>query len=262
MTTWMLWRLVKFVALAALAAGFVGSVTVPARALRLRMLFVLGVSGFVGTWVAGWMLARLTARSVAEPWILVGIAGSWVALHGAFLGAFARPGRERTLGAVLVFAGLVSTIGCMVLRPTAGWALATVAGVGALAGAAAGWPWRDQRAVCDTSDRPLARRGFRWVAWLEGASGVLLLLVAMPLRVVTGIDLDGDTGLLGWSHGVLVIVYLQCLHSTGRMLGWSPASMGLGVLAAALPGGTFVFDRSLPEDAPGSESGARLSGVS
>lgn len=250
LTGWSVFRLVKFAALLAAGAGLVGAVTAPTRSARLQMLYGFGVSGFVGTWVAGWMLTRLSARSLGDPWILAGMAGSAVALHGAFLGAFARPDRARTLAPSLVFAGLLATVGWMVLRPGTVAPLAVVGGVGALVGAAVGAPWRAAPVVCDEADQAWVRTGFRWVARLEGASATLLILVGLPLRLATGLHLDGGTGLLGWTHGVLFLVYLQCASSTSRPLGWTPGTWAIALLAALIPGGTFAVERRLLDPAP------------
>ena len=191
------------------------------------------------------MLARLTGRSLAEPWIMAGLFGSFSALHGAFLGAFAEPDRKRTLSvaAPLVFAGLVATVAWMVVRPKP---LADVAIVGLLAtlvGTLGGLGLGVTVPTATARDDDVVIGGFRFVAWLEGTSVVLLMLVGMPFHALTGHRLDGGTGLLGWTHGVLFLVYLQTLASTARRLRWSKPSVVLAVVAALLPGGTFVFER-------------------
>ena len=46
MSTWLLWRLVKFVGLAAFAAGSLGLWAVPSRAARLALVYRWATPGF------------------------------------------------------------------------------------------------------------------------------------------------------------------------------------------------------------------------
>jgi integral membrane protein len=76
------------------------------------------------------------------------------------------------------------------------------------------------------------------------------VLVAMPLRAATGVSLDGGSGVLGWGHGVLLLLYLQALQVAARALGWSWSTVAAAGLASLLPLGTLVFEwiRLRPED--------------
>lgn len=121
--------------------------------------------------------------------------------------------------------------------------------LGAVLGGALGLPWRAESPAVAPDDAAVALRGFRALAWAEGGSLLLMVAVAMPLRAATGFDLDGDSQLLGWVHGALVLAYLQALASTGRLRGWPKRRWAAGLLAALVPGGVIWFDRALAREA-------------
>ena len=102
------------------------------------------------------------------------------------------------------------------------------------------------------SDAPSADhalRFFRTVARLEGLSLILLVCIAMPLRKLTGIELDGGQGWIGWTHGILVVLYLPALWSAWWSAPLSLVHVAAGFFASLLPGGTFAFERwALPRD--------------
>lgn len=88
-----------------------------------------------------------------------------------------------------------------------------------------------------------ALNGIRWVGFLEGASFLLLLGVAMPLKY--GLDLPIGVQILGPIHGALFMAYvLMAAHSVN--MGWLTKSRAFGMgVAALLPFGPFVVDREL-----------------
>lgn len=86
---------------------------------------------------------------------------------------------------------------------------------------------------------PLGR--FRIVAFWEGLSYLLLLLVAMPLKYGLGMDLAVRA--VGMAHGILFIAYLITLALTARTLG--PRRVVVALIASILPGGTFWQESSL-----------------
>jgi len=94
-------------------------------------------------------------------------------------------------------------------------------------------------------DAAIVWRCFQWIAWIEAGSLLVMLLVNMPLKATMGVSLDAGTGLLGWVHGVMVLVYLQALSSAARVLGMSRAQVALGAVAALLPLAPFIFERRL-----------------
>lgn len=231
----MIWlRLVKFLALALFAGGVIGSVVSPSRKTRLKLTLGAAVPGLLLLWEAGWMMAVRSGRGLDDAWILTSMGASAVSLAGVYhLSHEATPWRSAAPAAL---GGLVAALGLMVLRPEQPWAIAAALGLaGALPGLALHRP-------TDALDLEGIERGFRWVAWVEGFSLLLMLGVSLPLRLITGIDLDGDTGLIGWTHGVMVVLYMQALWSAGSALGWSWGRMAVGFVASLLPFGAFFFE--------------------
>lgn len=87
---------------------------------------------------------------------------------------------------------------------------------------------------------------FRWVAFSEGLSFVLLLFVAMPLKYWAGLPLA--VRVVGGVHGLLFIAFLWTLFRVTVERGW-PIKRWLTALASSIvPFGTFVFDRSLKRE--------------
>lgn len=241
MSTWLLWRLLKFLGLVAFAGGVLGLRRVPARADRLVLAYGAVFPGFVGTWLGGWMLMKATDKAPHEPWILLSMALSAVALHLAFLASHKAAVRDLTHG--LALGALLGAVAVMVLRAQPLGVLAGISAGCLVAGLALVGVKGRRDLVCTEADRGVALRGFAVVAWAEGLSFVVLMFVAMPLRLLADIDLDGDTAGLGWLHGVLFLAYVQALSSAGGLLGWSTRDRVLGFVAGLLPFGTFVFER-------------------
>jgi integral membrane protein len=82
---------------------------------------------------------------------------------------------------------------------------------------------------------------FRWVAYGEGASFLLLLGVAMPLKYWLGLPLA--VRVVGTAHGALFVLYafLVCLAlGEGR---FSLRTAALAMLASVVPFGPFWFER-------------------
>jgi integral membrane protein len=99
-----------------------------------------------------------------------------------------------------------------------------------------------------------ALRNLRIVAFLEGISFLLLLLVAMPLKY--GLGLAIAVKIAGSLHGLLFLLFLTALFRVATERSW-PLRRSLGAFVASLlPGGTFVLDRVLVREI---EAG-RLSG--
>ena len=88
---------------------------------------------------------------------------------------------------------------------------------------------------------PLGR--FRLVGILEGVSFLLLLFVAMPLKYVA--DLPEPVAIVGAVHGFLFVLYLAAAVYMVFAAGWRLPRLLGAVLAAVLPFGPFVFERSL-----------------
>ncbi len=83
-------------------------------------------------------------------------------------------------------------------------------------------------------------RWFLWIARFEGLSMLVLLGVAMPLKYVAGNP--HPVAWVGWTHGILVVLYLVALSSVARVEGWSWGRTAAAFVSSLLPGGTFVFE--------------------
>lgn len=92
-------------------------------------------------------------------------------------------------------------------------------------------------------------RQFRWVAFLEGLSFVLLLFVAMPLKYWAGLPMA--VRIVGSLHGLLFVVFIAALFRAALERGWPPKRWGLAFLSSLIPFGTFAFDRSLKRELAG-----------
>ena len=86
----------------------------------------------------------------------------------------------------------------------------------------------------------------RVIGLAEGASFLVLLLIAMPLKYMAGQPLA--VKYTGWAHGALFMLYVLGLISAAADRDWPIKRTLLGFIAAVLPLGTFVFDRSLKRE--------------
>ena len=93
-------------------------------------------------------------------------------------------------------------------------------------------------------DTPTAR--LRAVAFIEGVSYLVLLLIAMPLKYFA--DMPLAVRICGSIHGLLFVwLMLQLLHGwqkRGKTFGWA---FRIG-LASLIPFGTFFLDGQLREE--------------
>jgi integral membrane protein len=85
----------------------------------------------------------------------------------------------------------------------------------------------------------------RLIGYVEGASFLILLGVAMPLKWFAGVP-EAVT-VVGWVHGILFMLYVAAValahrggHLTNSLAGWA-------LVASVLPAGPFVLDRRLKE---------------
>jgi integral membrane protein len=88
---------------------------------------------------------------------------------------------------------------------------------------------------------PIAR--LRRRAWVEGVSLLLLVGVAVPLKHLA--HLPAATRVMGLVHGLAFLMYgISIFEAWGAgALGARRAALALG--AAVIPGGSFVFARTL-----------------
>lgn len=78
------------------------------------------------------------------------------------------------------------------------------------------------------------------LGWLEGASFLLLLLVAMPLKYFAG--WPAGVRVVGMAHGVLFILYVWAAIQAAIDRNWPWKRTAAVLLASVLPAGPFVVD--------------------
>jgi integral membrane protein len=230
----------SLLALVALTSGLALGVGLPRQADRATAALWLATPAWWVTCLAGYLLLKATEGTLRDPFVLVGLFGSLAGLHGALL--CATKAAPSNVARVLGLAGLGVATAAMVTRSAPAW-VTVGAGAAAIAVAVAivaALPAPD--GVADPEARERLRRWFFAVARFEGLSLVAMVVIAMPLRKLTGISLDLGTGALGWGHGLLVFLFLQALQLAARGLGWSWGTLGAAFIASLVPFGTFAFE--------------------
>ncbi len=237
MSLWILWRLVKLLSVVLFAGGVTASIFSRAQEDRLTAAQYLTTLGFWGAWVAGFQLMKMTQRSM-EPWIVAGMLASFLAFHGSLF--YAHKVVPRFVTGAMAMGGLLACTAVMVVRPSSWLEVVVSLSAGFVVGGAL--TLLRPQPEDQPSSHEQVQTWFQWVARLEGLS-LLLLMLAMPLKHLGGVTLDGGTGLLGGSHGLFAMIYAQALLSGGRALGWSWKTVGLGLVCALVPFGSFWFER-------------------
>lgn len=93
------------------------------------------------------------------------------------------------------------------------------------------------------ASRPLAAttiHQLRVVGLIEGASFLVLLLVAMPLKYLAGMPVA--VRYVGMAHGLLFVLYVAAGLWTGISLRWPLRRTVLVLVAAVLPAGPLLID--------------------
>jgi integral membrane protein len=88
----------------------------------------------------------------------------------------------------------------------------------------------------------------RLAGFLEGASFLLLVGVAMPLKYFAGHP--EAVRVMGMAHGVLFLAFVATIIQAHGDYGWPAKRSALLFLAALLPFGPFVADRKLLRGLP------------
>ena len=88
-----------------------------------------------------------------------------------------------------------------------------------------------------------ALKSLRTIAFAEGVSVLVLLLVAMPLKYWAGIPMA--VRIVGMIHGVLFVAFLASLARAATSRSWGMGRCAFAFAASLIPGGTFVLDASL-----------------
>jgi integral membrane protein len=82
---------------------------------------------------------------------------------------------------------------------------------------------------------------FRLIAFLEGASYLLLLFVAVPIKYSLGDP--SYVKLLGMPHGVLFLTYIGFAFYLKMEQNWNLKTFAIVLLGSVLPFGTFYVDK-------------------
>lgn len=82
---------------------------------------------------------------------------------------------------------------------------------------------------------------FRILGWAEGASFLLLLFVAMPIKYMVGNP--EFVKLMGPIHGGLFLLYVLLANYIAKEMNWNIRIRLYSFIASVLPFGTFVFER-------------------
>jgi integral membrane protein len=84
---------------------------------------------------------------------------------------------------------------------------------------------------------------FRVLSYIEGASLLALLLVAMPLKYLAG--MPEAVRLAGTLHGALFLMFVYSSVALGRELRWSARRILLAWIIASIPLGPVLFEEKL-----------------
>ena len=91
---------------------------------------------------------------------------------------------------------------------------------------------------------PLAR--LRTIGFLEGISFLVLIGIAMPLKYVAG--RPEAVSVVGAAHGALFVLYVLAVAHVMVVRRWPIERALVAVIAAVVPFGPFLFDRSLKRE--------------
>ncbi|HEY5369453.1 MAG TPA: DUF3817 domain-containing protein [Hanamia sp.] len=80
----------------------------------------------------------------------------------------------------------------------------------------------------------------------EGISYITLLFIAMPIKYIAGEP--GLVWYVGWVHGLLFLLYILALVTVKINLDWKFKRTGIVFLAALIPFGTFILDKTLRKE--------------
>jgi integral membrane protein len=81
---------------------------------------------------------------------------------------------------------------------------------------------------------------FRAIAFVEGISFLVLLLIAMPMKYAGGNPMP--VKYTGWVHGVLYILYAIAGFQAMAARNWPWSEAARGFIASIIPAGTFIYD--------------------
>ena len=86
-------------------------------------------------------------------------------------------------------------------------------------------------------------RRLRLLAFLEGTSLLVLVGIAVPLKHVFAVPVA--VKIVGPLHGIAFLAYVVSVVDALGTRGLNRRQAGLALLAAVIPGGSFLFARSI-----------------
>ena len=251
---WMeLWGALTLFGLVAWAVGLYKVMVSPTRDARLSALYGLTAVGYTATWMAGWLVMKSLGYSVNTWWIVSSILFGLVSVVGSFMRTFLSSKGRLYNGLAVI--GYSLAIASVVTQTSDSISIVGATITALIIGGLAVWllPATTHPIDSDTV-KHLVVRGFKWMAWAEGATVLILFLLYMPAKRILGINLDGGTGLIGWTHGIVVLLYVLSLTLTFRELRWTWLHYFAGGFASFFPFGTLVFERKMfPKSASSEE---------
>lgn len=82
---------------------------------------------------------------------------------------------------------------------------------------------------------------FKIVAFLEGVSFIIMMLIGMPLKYAGGNDII--IKYLGMPHGLLFVGYVILAFLIQNQMKWSGKDMAIILVCSLIPFGTFWMDK-------------------
>lgn len=241
MEYYLILRLLKFTAIILWGAGTLSLLSTRSQYRAIRDLYVLVLPGFILSWLVGWLMMKHLGQTMKEMWISNAMLFSLLSVLGSFFAAFFQKGQKTSM--LLSSVGLMTALAAMIFRQNEG-ALIGI-GLAAVFGVVLGLLFQREKKEEFEISKPLIQNGFKYVAWGEGTTVLTLFLLYMPLKYAAGINIDFGTGMIGWAHGVFVIVYIMSLSATKIALKWTWMQWFLGGVLSFLPFGTFWFEHRI-----------------
>lgn len=84
------------------------------------------------------------------------------------------------------------------------------------------------------------KKYFRSIGWAEGASLLVLLAIAMPIKYLAGIP--EPTKVVGAIHGLLFLAYNAVAFVLKEEENWSNRKLMTAFVLSCVPFGTFIFE--------------------
>ncbi len=86
----------------------------------------------------------------------------------------------------------------------------------------------------------------RKIGFAEGVSLLVLFFIAMPLKYIW--NQPGAVKIIGWIHGGLFVLFMLLALRVYHQKAWPFKKLATAFVAAFLPFGTFVFDKTLKKE--------------